>query len=541
MYTSNLSTMGKFAVAMMILFSLMVIPNSIGQNPTPTAAIILDCDEDNVTISYFYDGNYDYSPNISDLNCNLENPTGYQEKVEINVTTGTEQIIAGYPTELLVNGQSSVDFSISFLIYESLLDEQNDDFPNVSVNALVTEIGGVPPLNTAESDVSNISLIVEQFFESNSLHAWSNGNDNFWSNFNDDDGDSTNQYSEENENGVIDIQQKYQMNQSLEKNLTVQVGSQIFGNFNILYNGDSDSTDNAGPCQPGQTPTDCDWLNITIYNDDKILHRHTEGPWPADQWNNIQFSFWADEENMLISSDGGLNLSLELTMKIKGDYQDGGFFGFPSGTPGEFRIMNGGYIEFPFNGFANLDSDGDGVDDDIDEFPDDSNETQDSDGDGVGDNSDEFPDDANETQDSDGDGVGDNADLFPNDANETDDDDGDGVGNNTDAFPQDGNETHDDDGDGVGNNTDAFPQDANETMDTDGDGVGDNTDPEPEDPSISSPTDIEVNVSDTSAYLISGAIVFLAIVIIFVRRKPPSNTDENYTQFAYQDSLFNED
>ncbi|MBQ59129.1 MAG: hypothetical protein CMA66_01110, partial [Euryarchaeota archaeon] len=148
-----------------------------------------------------------------------------------------------------------------------------------------------------------------------------------------------------------------------------------------------------------------------------------------------------------------------------------------------------------------------------------SNETQDSDGDGVGDNSDEFPDDANETQDSDGDGVGDNADLFPNNANET----------------------NDDDGDGVGNNTDAFPQDANETMDTDGDGVGDNTDPEPEDPSISSPADIEVNVSDTSAYLISGAIVFLAIVIIFVRRKPPSNTDENYTQFAYQDSLFNED
>ena len=169
-----------------------------------------------------------------------------------------------------------------------------------------------------------------------------------------------------------------------------------------------------------------------------------------------------------------------------------------------------------------------------------SNPYTDSDGDGIVDVDDDFPNDANETTDSDGDGVGDNADLFPNDPNETNDDDGDGVGNNTDAFPQDGNETHDDDNDGVGNNTDAFPQDANETMDTDGDGVGDNTDPEPEDPSISSPADIEVNVSDTSAYLISGAIVFLAIVIIFVRRKPPSNKDENYTQFAYQDSLFNE-
>ena len=79
-------------------------------------------------------------------------------------------------------------------------------------------------------------------------------------------------------------------------------------------------------------------------------------------------------------------------------------------------------------------------------------------------------------------------------------------------------------------------------MDTDGDGVGDNADPEPEDPTISSPADIEVNVSDTSAYLIAASIVFLALVIVFVRRRPPSNqTDDKYGNFAYQESLFNED
>ena len=166
----------------------------------------------------------------------------------------------------------------------------------------------------------------------------------------------------------------------------------------------------------------------------------------------------------------------------------------------------------------------------------------DTDGDGVVDTEDDFPDNPNETTDSDGDGVGDNSDEFPFDANETHDDDGDGVGNNTDAFPQDGNETHDDDGDGVGNNTDAFPQDANETMDTDGDGVGDNADPEPEDPTISSPADIDVNVSDSSAYLIAGSMVFLALVIIFVRRRPPPNQiNDKYDNFAYQESLFNED
>ena len=539
-HTSNHHTMRKIAVALMILFSLMVIPNSIGQNPTPTAAISLDCDEDNVTISYFYEENFDYNPNISDLNCNLHNPTVYQEKVEITVNTGTEQIIAGYPTELLVNADSSISFSISYFIYESLLYEHDNDLPNLSVNTLVSEINGFPPTNNAENNVSNVTLDVHQYFQSNTLYAWGDGNQSFWSNFSNDEVGASEYYYSEVNDGVIDIQQKYAMNQSLDKNLTVSVGSQIYGNFDVYYEGDSDSTDNAGPCTPDYTPSDCDWLNITLYSDDNLLHRHTEGPWPSGQWKNIQFSFLAEDENMLISNDGGINLSIEVTMKIKGDYQES--FIFASGTPGEYRFSNGGHIEFPFNGFANLDSDGDGVDDDNDDFPNDANETQDSDGDGVGDNSDEFPNDANETQDSDGDGVGDNSDEFPQDGNETHDDDGDGVGNNTDAFPQDGNETHDDDGDGVGNNTDAFPQDANETMDTDGDGVGDNADPEPEDPTISSPADIEVNVSDTSAYLIAGSVVFLALVIIFVRRRPPSNqVDDKYGNFAYQDSLFNED
>ena len=146
----------------------------------------------------------------------------------------------------------------------------------------------------------------------------------------------------------------------------------------------------------------------------------------------------------------------------------------------------------------------------------------------------------NGSLDSDGDGVIDEEDEFPNDANETHDDDNDGVGNNTDAFPQDGNETHDDDGDGVGNNTDAFPQDANESMDTDGDGVGDNEDVEPDNPDVRYSDDIKVEISDTSSYIIAGAIVFLALVILFVRRKQPPIND-THSQFAYEESLFKDD
>ena len=164
----------------------------------------------------------------------------------------------------------------------------------------------------------------------------------------------------------------------------------------------------------------------------------------------------------------------------------------------------------------------------------------DTDGDGVNDGDDQFPNDANESVDSDGDGVGDNSDAFPQDVNETHDDDGDGVGNNSDAFPQDGNETNDDDGDGVGDNSDAFPQDENETMDTDADGVGDNEDPEPENPDVSSPQDISVEISDSSSYIIAGSIVFLAIVILFVRRKQPPQPQIN-SHFVTDDSMWNDD
>ena len=189
---------------------------------------------------------------------------------------------------------------------------------------------------------------------------------------------------------------------------------------------------------------------------------------------------------------------------------------------------------------SDSDTDGDGVNDGDDQFPNDANESVDSDGDGVGDNSDVFPLDGNETHDDDGDGVGNNTDAFPQDENETHDDDADGVGNNSDAFPQDGNETNDDDGDGVGDNSDAFPQDENETMDTDADGVGDNEDPEPENPDVSSPQDISVEISDSSSYIIAGSIVFLAIVILFVRRKQPPQPQIN-SHFVTDDSMWNED
>lgn len=62
-----------------------------------------------------------------------------------------------------------------------------------------------------------------------------------------------------------------------------------------------------------------------------------------------------------------------------------------------------------------IDTDGDGYNDEVDEFPYDSSEWIDSDNDGYGDNSDAFPLNPSEWNDTDGDGVGDNADYYPYD------------------------------------------------------------------------------------------------------------------------------
>jgi hypothetical protein len=172
------------------------------------------------------------------------------------------------------------------------------------------------------------------------LYAYSDGINNFWSHFSDNDTDSVETFTEEDDNGVITIKHRYTMTPVLDKRLSMTVGGEIRGNFNIYYNGDSDSTDNAGPCQPSQTPNDCDWLNITMYKGQTKVFQHTENPWPADQWKNIQFSFFVEEGNETWDANND-NPIIEVTMKIKGDYQEG-FGGLTvSGTPGAYGIELG--------------------------------------------------------------------------------------------------------------------------------------------------------------------------------------------------------
>ena len=131
------------------------------------------------------------------------------------------------------------------------------------------------------------------------------------------------------------------------------------------------------------------------------------------------------------------------------------------------------------------DDDNDGTLDSEDQAPLDPTDTRDLDGDGIGDASDDDidgdgftnadetscgsnPSDANSIPiDSDGDGVCDEVDALPEDSLDWLDSDGDGVGDNQDAFPSLPSEQYDYDNDGTGNNVD---------FDDDGDGISDSLD-----------------------------------------------------------------
>ena len=123
--------------------------------------------------------------------------------------------------------------------------------------------------------------------------------------------------------------------------------------------------------------------------------------------------------------------------------------------------------------FTTIDTDGDGISNNID---------LDDDGDGVNDDTDAFALDPKESLDTDGDGIGNNADL---------DDDNDGLSDAEEATSNSNPLVRDSDQDGVIDSTDAFPTDPAETMDTDGDGIGDKTDIDDDNDGIGDEEDLD--------------------------------------------------
>ena len=177
------------------------------------------------------------------------------------------------------------------------------------------------------------------------LYVFHDGMNNAWSHFNNTDEDSAeeNETREDKDNGVIDIKYRFMMEPTLDKRLNMTVGGEIRGNFNIYYEGDN-ANGGDGSCN-----NDCDWLNISVFKGAAEIHRHTEQPWVAGNWKNIVFSYSIPEEHAIWDSVND-NPIVEVTMKVKGDYQESNII-FASGDEAAFgmKLGAGGSVEFPID------------------------------------------------------------------------------------------------------------------------------------------------------------------------------------------------
>ena len=118
------------------------------------------------------------------------------------------------------------------------------------------------------------------------------------------------------------------------------------GNFQIYYEGDQTNGDNNGPCQ-----NDCELLNITIFRGASKVYQHTEQAWPAGNWKNVVFSHTLTEEDGNLLWDGtNDNPIIEVTMKVKGDYQESNVV-FASGNAAAFgiKLADDGRLELPID------------------------------------------------------------------------------------------------------------------------------------------------------------------------------------------------
>lgn len=167
------------------------------------------------------------------------------------------------------------------------------------------------------------------------MYLYHDGFADAWSHFATNDTESTTEgeLREEEDNGVINIDLRFHMKPDLDKRLLMTENGEFRGNFKIDVGGDW-TNDNDGPCN-----NDCENLNITIFRGGaEVYTNQFTGIQQGEQ--TVPFAFAVTEDHM--EWDGrDDNPIIEVTMKLKGDYQSGGFLGLPSGQEAWFAIKLG--------------------------------------------------------------------------------------------------------------------------------------------------------------------------------------------------------
>jgi hypothetical protein len=165
------------------------------------------------------------------------------------------------------------------------------------------------------------------------LYLWSNGQSTFWSHFNANETDNAgdNMYSQEKNQGVINIDQRYSMNPQLNKRLNMTLDGEVRIVLNIFLEGDWTNNNNDGPCT-----NDCEELNVTLWaGATAIVRQHV--PQVSTGWNPITITHRIAEGQTLWDASTA-NPSIQLEMKVKGDRQQSSIPGFVEGDIANFSI-----------------------------------------------------------------------------------------------------------------------------------------------------------------------------------------------------------
>jgi hypothetical protein len=181
---------------------------------------------------------------------------------------------------------------------------------------------------------------------SSTLYLYHDGFADAWTHFADNDTDSTEEgeLREEKDNGVIDINLRFRMKPDLDRQLLMTENGEVRGNIKIDVAGDWTNGDNNGPCN-----NDCENLNITVFKGSTELWTNQfTGIQQGEQ--SVPFTFTLTEEQLQWDGRDDSPI-IQVTMKVKGNRQNGILPGTVQGEPAHFAIKLGmeSRVELPID------------------------------------------------------------------------------------------------------------------------------------------------------------------------------------------------
>ena len=181
---------------------------------------------------------------------------------------------------------------------------------------------------------------------------WNSSNTKAWTHFDVVENTTMETYTEEVDDGVIDINLKFRMEPMLAKRIYMDPDGLFRGSFDIFVEGDWTDGD-GGACDDngGQTgPQDCEELNITLMAGPNQINVHHETGLIQGA-NTVVFNFAIEETTPIDWDQSDYNPEIQVTMKLMGNYAPG-FLGVGSGgEPAKFEMTMGeaSKIELPID------------------------------------------------------------------------------------------------------------------------------------------------------------------------------------------------